>query len=246
MSVRDSKTKIFSKLNNLTGKTKYFLGKSNSGSLISKGKCSNLKKKKCYVLDKNRYNLTGISLGLKKISMYKGFAMLCYNFIKKTFFLLPPAIQCQKFTYIKKGSYINDGVSVYLRVAGPNTRICSINRSKYPNVSVTRSSGCYAVILQNNNLEITVQLSSGSIVSFDLKQKATLGRILGTKKGSTNKGKAGRNSWYGRRPKVRGVAMNPVDHPHGGGEGKTSGGRPSVTPWSKPAHKKKTLYVSKI
>ena len=58
--------------------------------------------------------------------------------------------------------------------------------------------------------------------------------------GNTNMGKAGRNRWYGNRPKVRGVAMNPIDHPHGGGEGRTSGGRHPVTPWGKPTKGKRT------
>jgi large subunit ribosomal protein L2 len=69
---------------------------------------------------------------------------------------------------------------------------------------------------------------------------ATLGVVANENQWLATVGKAGRSRWKNRRPKVRGVAMNPIDHPHGGGEGKTSGGRPSVTPWGKPTKGPKT------
>ena len=64
--------------------------------------------------------------------------------------------------------------------------------------------------------------------------RATVGEVGNAEQGNIKLGKAGRNRWKGKRPSVRGVAMNPVDHPHGGGEGKTSGGRHPVSPWGKP------------
>ena len=69
---------------------------------------------------------------------------------------------------------------------------------------------------------------------------ATIGQVGNLQHENVKLGKAGRNRWLGRRPKVRGVAMNPVDHPHGGGEGRTSGGRHPVTPWGKPTKGAKT------
>src|SRR5678809_872642 len=69
---------------------------------------------------------------------------------------------------------------------------------------------------------------------------ATVGQVGNTEHENVSLGKAGRNRWMGKRPKVRGVAMNPVDHPHGGGEGKTSGGRNPVTPWGQPTRGYKT------
>ena len=69
---------------------------------------------------------------------------------------------------------------------------------------------------------------------------ATIGAVSNPDQLNINLGKAGRNRWLGRRPAVRGVAMNPIDHPHGGGEGRTSGGRHPVTPWGKPTKGKKT------
>ena len=69
---------------------------------------------------------------------------------------------------------------------------------------------------------------------------ATLGAVSNPDQMNTNLGKAGRNRWLGKRPSVRGVAMNPIDHPHGGGEGRTSGGRHPVSPWGVPTKGKKT------
>src|SRR3546814_1018589 len=74
---------------------------------------------------------------------------------------------------------------------------------------------------------------------------ATIGAVSNPDQGNINLGKAGRNRWLGKRPSVRGVAMNPVDHPHGGGEGRTSGGRHPVSPWGKPTKGKRTRKRTK-
>lgn len=78
-----------------------------------------------------------------------------------------------------------------------------------------------------------LQLPSKGFFFLSLECFGTVGVLSNTSHQNKNLAKAGRSRWLNHRPKVRGVAMNPVDHPHGGGEGKTSGGRPSVTPWSK-------------
>ena len=85
-----------------------------------------------------------------------------------------------------------------------------------------------------------IKLPSGELRVVPLECKATIGVLSNPDQKNINLGKAGRSRWLGRRPVVRGVAMNPVDHPHGGGEGKTSGGRHPVTPWGKPTKGKKT------
>ena len=77
-------------------------------------------------------------------------------------------------------------------------------------------------------------MPSGEIRLVDVRCRATVGEVGNAEQSNINWGKAGRMRWKGKRPTVRGVAMNPVDHPHGGGEGKTSGGRHPVSPWGKP------------
>jgi len=85
-----------------------------------------------------------------------------------------------------------------------------------------------------------VKLPSGEIRLIDIRCLATIGQVSNPEHKYISLGKAGRKRWEGRRPKVRGVAMNPVDHPLGGGEGKSSGGRHPVTPWGKPTKGYKT------
>ncbi len=112
------------------------------------------------------------------------------------------------------------------------------NIELYPNRGgqLMRSAGTYAKILNayKNNKYISVILASGEHRLIPSQCQATVGSVSNTQHARKNLVKAGRSRWLGRRPTVRGVAMNPVDHPHGGGEGKSSGGRPSVTPWALP------------
>lgn len=110
---------------------------------------------------------------------------------------------------------------------------------------IVRAAGCSAVLLSKNKGLCRVRLPSGTILSLSDLTEVTLGTVSNPLHKTRVLGKAGRSRWLNRRPKVRGVAMNPIDHPHGGGEGKTSGGRPSVTPWGKPAHGVKTSSSKK-
>lgn len=103
-----------------------------------------------------------------------------------------------------------------------------------------RSAGTYAQLLQKTKGFARIRCSSGEQLLVPLDAFATLGVVANQNNNLLTLGKAGRSRWKNWRPHVRGVAMNPVDHPHGGGEGKTSGGRPSVTPWGKPTKGPKT------
>jgi large subunit ribosomal protein L2 len=100
--------------------------------------------------------------------------------------------------------------------------------------NIARSAGSSGLILQKYLNYSLVQFPSKKRFYILTKTQATMGQLTNPQKKLCNLGKAGRNRWLGRRPHVRGVAMNPIDHPHGGGQGKTSGGQPSVSPWGKP------------
>lgn len=100
---------------------------------------------------------------------------------------------------------------------------------------MARSAGCSLILVAKSNNICRMKLPSGKERIFSTKDLAILGVVSNGLFKYQTLGKAGRSRWLNRRPKVRGVAMNPIDHPHGGGEGKTSGGRPSVTPWGKVA-----------
>ncbi|MFK8251026.1 50S ribosomal protein L2 [Ancylobacter terrae] len=105
---------------------------------------------------------------------------------------------------------------------------------------IARSAGSYAQIVGRDQGYVILRLNSGEqrLVHGDC--YGTVGAVSNPDHMNTNLGKAGRNRWLGRKPHNRGVTMNPVDHPHGGGEGRTSGGRHPVTPWGKPTKGKKT------
>tara|TARA_B100000029_G_scaffold502653_1_gene578277 strand:- start:2993 stop:3820 length:828 start_codon:yes stop_codon:yes gene_type:complete len=105
---------------------------------------------------------------------------------------------------------------------------------------IVRSAGVGAQVLAKDAGMVTLKLPSGEVRMFDQRCMATIGEVGNKSHEMIKIGKAGRSRWLGRRPKVRGVAMNPVDHPMGGGEGKSSGGRHPTTPWGKPTKGYKT------
>lgn len=105
---------------------------------------------------------------------------------------------------------------------------------------IARAAGTYAQIVGRDAGYTLVRLNSGEQRRILGSCLATVGAVSNPDNSNTNLGKAGRMRWLGRRPHTRGVAMNPVDHPHGGGEGRTSGGRNPVTPWGKPTKGKRT------
>jgi large subunit ribosomal protein L2 len=105
---------------------------------------------------------------------------------------------------------------------------------------IARSAGGYAQIVGRDQGYVSVRLGSGEQRLINGQCFATIGSVSNPDHSNQNYGKAGRMRWLGFRPHNRGVAMNPVDHPHGGGEGRTSGGRHPVTPWGKPTKGKKT------
>ncbi len=106
--------------------------------------------------------------------------------------------------------------------------------------AIARSAGNYAQIVGRDQGYVTLRLNSGETRSIHGQCFGTIGAVSNPDHMNISIGKAGRQRWLGRRPHNRGVVMNPVDHPHGGGEGRTSGGRHPVTPWGKPTKGKKT------
>ena len=107
---------------------------------------------------------------------------------------------------------------------------------------LARSAGNYAQIVGRDQGYTVIRLSSGEQRRVLGTVMATVGAVSNPDHSNINLSKAGRSRWLGRRPQTRGVAMNPVDHPHGGGEGRTSGGRHPVTPWGKPTKGKRTRH----
>ncbi len=120
------------------------------------------------------------------------------------------------------------------------TIIHNIEMKPGKGAQMARAAGAYAQLVGKDSGYVLLRLTSGERRMVRAECMATIGAVSNPDHQNINLGKAGRKRWLGRRPVVRGVAMNPVDHPHGGGEGRTSGGRHPVTPWGKPTKGKRT------
>ena len=141
---------------------------------------------------------------------------------------------------------IRVGNSLPLRLISPGTPIHNIELVKGKGGQLVRSAGASAQILAKEGNYAQVRLPSGEIRKFHLDCHATVGQVGNVDHSAISIGKAGRSRWLGIRPSVRGVAMNPHDHPMGGGEGKSSGGRHPCSPWGKPTKGYKTRNKRKI
>jgi large subunit ribosomal protein L2 len=139
-----------------------------------------------------------------------------------------------------EGTDIKIGNCLPIRYIPIGTTIHNVEMKTGKGAQLARSAGASAQIVGKDNLYAQVKLQSGEVRMILLDCRATIGIVSNFDHKNTSIGKAGRSRWKGIRPTVRGVAMNPVDHPHGGGEGKTSGGRHPVSPKGKPTKGKKT------
>lgn len=135
---------------------------------------------------------------------------------------------------------IKIGNAMCLRYIPVGTIIHNIEMKPGKGGQLARAAGSYAQLVHRDIAYTQLKLISGEIRMVPSACMATIGAVSNPDHTNTSLGKAGRNRWKGRRPSVRGVAMNPIDHPHGGGEGRSSGGRHPVTPWGKPTKGKRT------
>ena len=149
---------------------------------------------------------------------------------------------------IKVGDFVEAGDNVDIKVGNCmimgniplGTIIHNVEMKIGKGAQLVRSAGASAQLMAKEGDYVLVRLPSGEVRRFHRKCRACIGQIGNTENDSRKLGKAGRKRWLGKRPKVRGVAMNPVDHPMGGGEGKSSGGRHPCTPWGVPTKGFKT------
>ena len=129
---------------------------------------------------------------------------------------------------------IKPGNALPLRNIPLGTHIHNIELQAGKGGQIVRSAGTYAQLMAKEDRYALVKLPSGEVRRVLIECKATVGQLGNVDHENISLGKAGRKRWLGRKPKVRGVAMNPVDHPMGGGEGRSSGGRHPCTPWGIP------------
>jgi large subunit ribosomal protein L2 len=135
---------------------------------------------------------------------------------------------------------IKPGNAMKLRSVPVGTFIHNVELKIGKGGQIARAAASGVQVLGKEGDYATVRMPSGEIRMIHLECRATIGQVGNQKISNIKIGKAGKSRWLGKRPKVRGVVMNPIDHPHGGGEGKTSGGRHPVTPWGQPTKGKRT------
>lgn len=135
---------------------------------------------------------------------------------------------------------IKPGNCMKLKYIPVGTTLHAIELRPGKGAQLVRSAGVSAQLMARDGKYATLRLPSGEFRKVLVECRATIGQVSNPEHSNVKIGKAGRTRWLGRRPSVRGVAMNPVDHPHGGGEGRTSGGRHPVTPWGFPTKGKPT------
>lgn len=167
-------------------------------------------------------------------------ALLHYADGEKRYILAPVGLKVGEKVMSGSGADIRPGNSLQLRDIPPGTVIHNVELKPGRGGQIVRSAGSSAQLAVKEGRYALLSMPSGEVRKILLDCKATIGQVSHPDYTNAQLGKAGRSRWLGRRPHVRGVAQNPVDHPMGGGEGRSSGGRHPCSPWGKPAKGGKT------
>lgn len=167
-------------------------------------------------------------------------ALLHYADGEKRYIIAPLNLKVGDEVLSGPSADIKPGNAMPLRFIPLGTIVHNIELTKGRGGQLIRGAGTGAQLMAKEGDYAQLRLSSGEVRMIHLDCRATVGQVGNPDHENISLGKAGRSRWLGRRPRVRGVAMNPVDHPHGGGEGKSSGGRHPSTPWGKPTKGYKT------
>jgi len=167
-------------------------------------------------------------------------ALLDYEDGEQAYILAPQRLRAGDKVVAGNKTDVKPGNAMPLRSVPVGTIVHNVEMKPGKGGQIARAAGSYVQLVGRDGGFALLRMASGEVRMVRGECMATIGAVSNSDHANINKGKAGRNRWLGRRPSVRGVAMNPIDHPHGGGEGRTSGGRHPVTPWGKPTKGAKT------
>ena len=167
-------------------------------------------------------------------------ALIKYDDGELAYILAPQRLTAGDKVIAAERADVKPGNAMPLKSMPIGTIVHNVELKPGKGAQVARSAGAYAQLVGRDAGMAILRLNSGEQRLVSGTCMATVGAVSNPDHSNINLGKAGRSRWLGRRPHVRGVVMNPVDHPHGGGEGRTSGGRHPVTPWGKPTKGKRT------
>lgn len=172
-------------------------------------------------------------------------ALLNYVDGEKRYILAPVGLNVGDTVHAGDGADIKPGNALYLQKIPVGTVVHNIELHPGKGGQFCRAAGTYAQLIAKEGKYALLRMPSGEVRKVLVTCTATIGQVGNIHHENISLGKAGRNRWLGRRPKVRGVAMNPIDHPLGGGEGKSSGGRHPCSPWGVPAKGYRTRSTKK-
>lgn len=229
-------------------KTKKSVGKNNLGQITVYHKGGGHKKKYRKIDFLRNDNSIDIVTSIEYDPYRTSFIASLYSLNLKSYrYIIAP--KYLKIGDIVKSGNLSDsklGHSLVLDKILQGTFIHNISIKKNTKGILARAAGNSAILVEKKKKYHKILFLNGKTAYLSSECRATIGIVSNENKRLISLGKAGRNRWLNIRPTVRGVAMNPIDHPHGGGEGKTSGGKPSVTPWGKPYKKKKKKSYSNL
>jgi len=167
-------------------------------------------------------------------------ALLFYADGEKRYIIAPDKLSVGDTVVSADQADIRPGNTLLLKNVPLGTLIHNVELKPGRGGQIIRSAGSFGQLMAKEGGYAQIRLPSGEVRKVRLECRATIGQVSNLEHENVRIGKAGRTRWLGRRPKVRGVAMNPIDHPMGGGEGKSSGGRHPCTPWGVPTKGHKT------
>jgi large subunit ribosomal protein L2 len=167
-------------------------------------------------------------------------ALICYADGEKNYILAPLGLKVGDSVISSDSADIKPGNAKLLKDIPVGTLIHNVELNPKSGGQLARTAGSYAQLMAKEGIEALIRLPSGELRKVKNNCRATIGQVGNLEHEQEVIGKAGKSRHRGIRPAVRGVVMNPIDHPHGGGEGRTSGGRHPVTPWGQPTRGFKT------
>ncbi len=235
-------TKGVKVLKSAIGSLKSKAGRNNAGRITTRHKGGGVKRR-YRVIDFKR-NKENIPATVKAISYDPNrtcnIALLAYADGLKTYILAPQGLKVGDVIISSAEADIKVGNSKQLKNIPVGTLVHNVELHPGAGGQMARSAGAYVQVMAKEGEEILLRMPSGELRRVKQDCRATIGQVGNIDHEKRNLGKAGASRKLGIRPGVRGVAMNPIDHPHGGGEGRTSGGRHPVTPWGMPTKGYKT------
>lgn len=217
-------------------------GRNNNGRITTRHRGGG-HKQRYRIIDFKR-NKDGIAARVERIEYDPNrsahIALICYLDGERSYIIAPKGVSAGQELFSGVDAPIKPGNCLPLHNIPVGTQVHCVELQPGKGAQIARSAGATVQLVAREGVYATLRLRSGEMRKVRAECRATIGEVSNSEHSLRKLGKAGATRWRGVRPTVRGVAMNPVDHPHGGGEGRTSGGRHPVSPWGVPTKGHKT------